>query len=339
MREVRSLRVPGRVILAGDIGGTKTRLALFRDEAGVLEPVADATFASRAYPTFDALLTEFVVTQTARVTAACLGVAGPVRAGHVRTTNLPWVLDAVALGRQLGLPRVWVVNDLEATGWGVGVLPPEAFCVLNTGTPDPQGNGAVIAAGTGLGEAGLHWNGHRHEPFASEGGHVSFAPRDEREIALLRWLAGRFAHVSWERVVSGPGLVNVYEFLRDTRAGEEPVGLADELRAGDPAAAITRAAARGVPLCVAALDLFVVLYGAAAGNLALTTMATAGVYVGGGMAPRIIERLRAGGFMRGFTAKGRMQPLLEAMPVRVVLDDRAALLGAARCAQVRGAVA
>jgi glucokinase len=326
------------VILAGDIGGTKTRLALYTLESGRLVKGVEETYPSREHGTFDTLLAAFRSAHRDRIHAACFGVAGPVRGGHVRTTNLPWELDAHALASALGLARTWLVNDLESTAWGVTVLPEACLATLNAGTRDPQGSAAVIAAGTGLGMAGLRWNGALHEPIASEGGHASFAPYDERGVALRAGLARRFGHVSWERVLSGQGIVHCYEFLRDTGAGEEPARLAMALKTGDPAAAITAAAAT-VPLCAAALDLFVGLYGAAAGNLALTVMATAGVYVGGGIAPRIVDRLRAGGFMATFVAKGRMQPLLESMPVRVVLDDRAALIGAAQCARVREGIA
>lgn len=325
------------VILAGDIGGTKTRLALFRQDADRLERVADETYASREHRTFEEVLARFRAAHGAPLARACLGAAGPVRQGRVRVTNLPWVLDERDLAARLGLARAWVINDLEAAAWSLALLPPEAFCVLQEGTPDPTGNAAIIAAGTGLGEAGLAWNGQRHEPFACEGGHVGFAPRDDREVRLLRWLRRRLERVSWERVVSGPGLADIYRFLRESEPDAEPAALTEALRGDDPAPAITRAAAAGVPLASAALDLFVGLYGARAGDLALTVMATAGLYVAGGIAPRILARLQGGTFLRAFTGKGRMRPLLEAIPVRVVLDDRAALLGAARCATVRAA--
>lgn len=325
------------MILAGDIGGTKTRLALYAIEGGALVPRVEESYPSRTYATFDTMLSEFLSAHRPRLRAACFGVAGPVRHGHVHTTNLPWVLDAAALGTKLGLARVHLVNDLEATAWGVTVLPASSLASLNAGAGDPHGNAAVIAAGTGLGMAALVWTGAYHEPIASEGGHASLAPRDERDAALLAWLRCRFPHVSRERVLSGQGIVHCYEFLRDQDGGEDPPALAAARAAGDPAAAIT-AAADTVPHCAAALDLFVGLYGATAGDLALTVMATAGVFVGGGIAPRLVDRLRAGGFMTSFVAKGRMQQLLEAMPVSVVLDDRAALLGAAQCARVREGV-
>jgi glucokinase len=324
------------VILAGDIGGTKTNLAVFAAGGRLDAPLAEERFVSHEHPGLLPLVERFLATHRLRVEHACVGVAGPVRDGRCTATNLPWVVDADELARALGIPQAWVINDLEATAYGLAVLGPADFVTLARGDPTAQGNACLIAAGTGLGEAGLYWDGQDHRPFACEGGHASFAPTSDLEIELLQALRRRWEHVSWERVCSGPGLVAVYAFLRDSGRGVEEPWVAEALRTGDPAAAIAEAA-RGdrSPLCARALDFFVGLYGAEAGNLALKTMATGGVYVGGGIAPRIVERLRDGGFMRAFLAKGRMRPLLEAMPVRVILNDRAALLGAARCAALR----
>jgi glucokinase len=242
-------------------------------------------------------------------------------------------VDADQLATLLGFDAVTLVNDLEANALGLGALETKDFAVLNEGVPDADGNTAIISAGTGLGEAGLHFEGTMRRPFASEGGHADFAPRNELEIELLRYLLPQFRHVSYERVLSGPGLLNIYRFLRDTGRAEEPVWLADEMNDGDPSAAITRAALQGKSeLCMRALDLFVSIYGAEAGNLALKVKATGGVFLGGGIAPRIIEQLKSPAFMEAFTAKGRMRPLLEAVPVRVILNDMTALLGAALCA-------
>jgi len=325
------------VILAGDIGGTKTNLAVFAAGPRLAVPLAEARFVSHEHPGLVAVVRRFLAAHPVRVTHACVGVAGPVRDGRCEATNLPWVVDAVELARELGIPRASVINDLEANAYGLAALGPADLATLAPGAPGARGNACIIAAGTGLGEAGLYWDGREHRPFASEGGHASFAPTSDLEVELLQALRRRWDHVSWERVVSGPGLVAVYSFLRDSGRGIEEPWVADALGAGDPAAAITEAARDGrSPLCARALDLFVGLYGAEAGNLALKTMATGGVYLGGGIAPRIAERLCAGGFMHAFLAKGRMRPLLEAMPVRVVLNDRAALLGAARCAALRG---
>jgi glucokinase len=253
----------------------------------------------------------------------------------VATPNLPWVVDAAAMASQLGLPGVALLNDLEANAWGIGALGPEDFLTLNAGAPGARGNACVVAAGTGLGEAGMYWDGTMLRPFACEGGHVEFAPRDAREIALLQYLTLKFGHVSYERVVSGPGLANIYAFLCDTGRGKETPEIARVLREGDAAAVIARAALDGrCALCVAALDLFVSIYGAEAGNAALKFMAEGGVYIGGGVAPKLIAKLVDGTFLRAFVAKGRMQPLLEAMPLRVIMNPKTALLGAARYAAI-----
>ena len=323
------------MILGGDIGGTKTRLALFRGRPGGLIPVSEETFPSQEFTGLGAIVRRFLSGRSCRVDRACFGVAGPVKNGRSRTTNLPWVVDASNLARSLHIPAVAVINDLEANAYGIAELRPTDLAVLSNGEPDPHGHAAIIAAGTGLGEAGLYWDGSAHHPVASEGGHASFAPTSEIEIELLHFLKGRFNHVSWERVLSGPGLHNVYMFLRDIKGGEEPAWLGRAIREGDPAAVISGAAQEGrSSLCSDALDLFVTLYGAEAGNLALKMMATAGIYIGGGIAPKILRRLQGPGFMRAFIAKGRMEGLLDSIPVRVILNDRTALLGAARRASI-----
>ncbi len=323
------------MILAGDIGGTKTRLAFFTVEGERLQSLVEETFPSRQYGGLDDIVRVFMSQQQVSVTHAGFGIAGPVKHGRCETTNLPWVVDARQLASQLGIASVALINDLEANAYGVAVLAAKDFVVLNQGAPDAGGNAAIIAAGTGLGEAGFYWDSVRHHPFACEGGHADFAPRNELETELLRYLLTRFAHVSYERVLSGPGLYNLYQFLRDTGRGTEPPWLTEELHQQDPAATISQAALSGrCALCVQALDLFVSLYGAEAGNLALKVMATGGLYVGGGIAPKIMQKLQDSTFMQAFTAKGRMQPLLEAMPVRVILNDKTALLGAARCARL-----
>ena len=334
------------MILAGDIGGTKTRLALYRPGAApggapdatpgsVAAPVsfAEKTFPSREHASLEMIVRIFRREHPDPIEAATFGIAGPVRDGRSETTNLPWVIETDALAALLDLPpdRVGLLNDLEASAWGLGALGPADLLTLAPGSPGARGNSAMIAAGTGLGEAGLFWDGRRHRPFATEGGHADFAPKSATEDALLAWLRGRYGRVSWERVVSGPGLVNIHAFLRDARKVAAPPWLDEAMRAGDPAAAISEAALAGRdPVASEALDLFVALYGAEAGDLALKMMATGGVYVGGGIAPRIAQRLAAGGFVAAFVAKGRMQPLLESMPVHVVRNDRTALLGAAR---------
>jgi len=324
------------MILAGDIGGTKTRLALFTAAEERLESCVEETFPSREHGGLDEIVRAFVSQQQVSVTHAGFGVAGPVKHSRSETTNLPWVVDARQLAGQLGIASVVLINDLEANAYGVAALEAKDFVILSHGAPDAEGNAAIIAAGTGLGEAGLYWDGAQHHPFACEGGHTDFAPRNELEIELLRYLLTRFTRVSYERVLSGPGLYNIYQFLRDTGRGKEPVWLTEELHEQDPAATISQAALTDrSALCVQALDLFVSLYGAEAGNLALKVMATGGLYVGGGIAPKILQKLQDSTFVQAFLTKGRMQPLLEAMPVRVILNDKTALLGAARCALLR----
>jgi glucokinase len=321
------------VILVGDIGGTKTVLALVEDDLTFRDL---RTFRSRDYRGLEQIVHEFVP-QGIPIARASFGVAGPVREGAIRTTNLAWIVDAGRLARVAGIPDVLLINDLEAIAYGVRALDDTDFVELNPNALMTEGNMAVIAAGTGLGEAGLYWDGHRHRPFATEGGHSGFAPRDELEVELLRFLLAEHGHVSWERVLSGPGLFNIYRFLRDSGRFHEPTWLADRIRDDDPAVVISRCAMQhGSPLCEQALDLFVSLYGAEAGNLALKTMAVGGVYVAGGIAPKILERLKGGAFHDAFVAKGRMRSLLEGISVRVVVSDRAALIGAA-CATMRPA--
>lgn len=319
------------MILAGDIGGTKTRLALYHPGRPP-RVVAEKTFPSREHDRLESIVAAFRAVHPDPIEAASFGIAGPVRDGRSATTNLPWVVESPALAALLGLPAhaVGLLNDLEATAWGLMALGPDDLRTLAAGSPDAEGNSAMIAAGTGLGEAGLFWDGRRHRPFATEGGHADFAPRGPVEDALLEWLRRRHGRVSWERVVSGPGLVNIHAFLCETRRKPAPGWLAEAMEIGDAAAAISEAGlAGGDTEATEALDLFVGLYGAEAGDLALKMMALGGVFVGGGIAPRIIERLAAGGFMTAFLAKGRMESLMQSMPVRVVLNDRAALLGAA----------
>jgi glucokinase len=318
------------LILVGDIGGTNTRLAFFAEEDGQNLAV-EKVYPSPHYSGLEEIVAEFVATQKLPVTHAAFGVAGPVRDGRVVATNLPWVVDARQLARGLGIERVALLNDLEANAYGLATLSPASFAVLQDGAPHAVGNAAVISAGTGLGEAGLFWDGCEHRPFATEGGHTSFAPCDALGDELLRFLRSEFGHVSWERIVSGPGLVNIYRFLRDTGRGTEPAWLAEEMRAEDPAPVISQMALAGKSeLCEKALDLFVEMYGAEAGNLALKVIATGGVYLGGGIAPKILPKLKTPAFREAFLSKGRMRPLLEAIPIRVILDDKIALRGAAR---------
>ncbi len=324
------------MILAGDIGGTNARLAVFDVLDGRFSLISASVFPSREYSSLDEIVSKFVRTANVHPHAACFGVAGPVRNGRVEASNLPWIIESKRLAEELDLKKALLINDLEANAWGIAFLDPADLVSLNQVKGTPVGNQAVISAGTGLGEAGMYWDGTKHLVFASEGGHADFAPRNELETELLRYLRVRFGHVSYERIVSGPGLVNVFNFLRDTGRGVEPKWLADEILHSDPAAAISRAAIDGkCGLSEQAIDLFVSIYGAEAGNLALKIMATGGIYLGGGIAPKMLPKLAGPLFMEGFLSKGRMQHLLEAIPVRVITNDKVALLGAARYAVVR----
>ena len=318
------------LLLAGDVGATKTNLTLYTAADGVLTAVVETHFMNEGYRGLEDVVRAFLRDRADVPVAACFGVAGPVADGRTRMPNLGWVIDAPALGRVLALERVVLLNDLEATAHGIATLPPDQLKVLNPGAPVVGGNAALIAAGTGLGEALLYWDGTRHRVCASEGGHADFGPRNAAEIAILVRLMERFGHVSWERVVSGPGLHNIYGALD---VPETPEVAARIAAATDASATITELALTGGSARSArALDIFVSAYGAEAGNLALKALATGGVYVGGGIAPKILPRLRGPAFIEAFVAKGRMRPLLEAMPVRVVLNDRLALLGSARYA-------
>ncbi len=330
------------MILAGDIGGTKSNLGLFELADGTLRLVRSAKYRSSEFPgltaVIEAFLAEGPTTMEGGLEAACFGIPGPVVGNRASTTNLPWVVDGAQLSSEAGVPVVALVNDLVATAEGLPLLQEDEVAVLQRGTPQPdgdRGNMALVAAGTGLGMALIPRVGERWVPVPSEGGHMDFAPRNEDEVGLLFYLRERFGRVSVERVVSGPGLYNVYEYLRDVvRMPENPqVGEAIG-RGEDPARIIGESAlAMGegrCGLCARALEMFVASYGATAGNLALLGTATGGIWLGGGIAPKILPRLSDGLFLQTFTAKGRFVPFLEKVPVRVVLNDRAALLGAAR---------
>jgi glucokinase len=322
------------MILAGDIGGTNTRLAFFEGTPDRLQPVHIEIFPSPQFSGPTEIVRKFLGIHPHPVEAVCFGLPGAVVKGRVETTNLPWVVDAQQMASDLGVARIMLINDLFANAHGIALLEESDFVVLNPGVPNNTGNRALISAGTGLGEAGLYADSQGgYHPFPSEGGHADFAPRNELEVDLLRYLMGRFEHVSYERVLSGPGLHNIYQFLRETGRGEEPAWLAEQIAQGDPSAAISKSALEGTsPICVQALDIFVSLYGAEAGNLALKVLATGGTYVGGGIAPKIIRKLSSTAFMKAFSAKGRIGSLLKDIPVRVITNDKTALLGAGRVA-------
>jgi glucokinase len=334
------------MILAGDVGGTKVHLALYNFVGGRLQPVRDEKFPAHEYATLDAAVTKFLAggdgvaaTKPEEIAAACFGCPGPVRQGRLKLTNLPWTLDQHDLARALGIEHIFLINDLEANGYGIPELAPESIVALHAGDASAVGHRGLVSAGTGLGEALLIWDGRIHRPIPSEGGHCDFAARNEREIALLEYLRAKLTgHVSWERVVSGLGIANIYAYLRDVEKMEEPAWLRDKMTSEDPNAAIGQCADDGSSeLCVETMQMFAAAYGAEVGNVALKVLAAGGMYLGGGIAPKAMKTLSGGGFMQAFLDKGRMAPLLEAMPVRVILDDTCALLGAAAYAEARAA--
>ena len=325
------------MILAGDIGGTKTVLALFEPDGEALRSVREAVFPSRAHATFEEILATFLAASPDSCPeAACFGVAGAVMDGRVQTTNLPWTLEEGALALSIGARKATLLNDLEAAAYGTLHLSLEEKHVLNPGTSRrKRGNIAVIAAGTGLGEAILFYDGQKYQPIASEGGHADFAPQSDVEVALHGYLREKFhGHVSYERVLSGPGFFNVYSFFRDTGHAPEPGWLAERLKAGDGSAIVSEVGLAGEDEnCVATLDLFARIYGAEAGNLALKALAVGGVFVAGGIAPKILAALtKNDAFLNGFFAKGRFADLMKNLHVSVALNPRAPLIGAAHYA-------
>ncbi len=325
------------MILAGDIGGTNARLAYFQPQNGHLRLVSERVFPSREHSELGEIVSKFLDDSGTRPEMACFGIAGPVHNGRVETSNLPWVVEQSRLAKQIHLPATLLINDLEASAWGIGALTDEDLVPLNRVSGPAVGNQGVIAPGTGLGEAGLFWDGSRHRVFACEGGHTDFGPQGDLQIELVRYLQARFGHVSYERILSGPGLVNVYEFLRDSGCGQESAEFAKAMKTGDPAAVISGAALDGTQtLAAKALDTWISVYGAEAGNLALKVMATGGMFLAGGISPKILAKLKGPLFMQSFLEKGRLRPLLKAIPVHVVTNEKTCLLGAARCAALRG---
>jgi len=328
------------MILAGDVGGTKVHLALYGFEHGQLVHVRDERFPAHEYSGLEQIARRFLAESgNPEITAACFGVPGPVRGGRLKLTNLPWVLDTHELSAALNIHNLFLINDLEANGYGIPELKPEQIFTLNEGDPAAVGHCALVSAGTGLGEAALVWNGKTHVPLASEGGHCDFAARNELEIELLEWLMRRFnGRVSFERVVSGPGLTNIYTFLRDEKHMEEPAWLREQMAGTDPNVVITTVGEEGKnELCAKAAEMFAASYGAEAGNMMLKVLATGGIYLGGGIAPKMTRTMRAGAFMQAFTDKGRLSELLVETPVRIILESRAALMGAAAYAEARAA--
>jgi glucokinase len=332
------------MILAGDVGGTKVHLALYNFEGGRLAQVRDHKFPATEFATLDEVVKAFLAQggeTKEEIIAACFGCPGPVRDGRLKLTNLPWTLDERDLQKMLGIEHIFLINDLEANGYGIPELALESVFTLHAGDPRSVGHRGLVSAGTGLGEALLIWDSkkQRHTPIPSEGGHCDFAPRNDREIALLNYLRQTLkGRVSFERVVSGIGIKNVYAFLRDDQKLEEPSWLRERMLLEDPNAVIGQCAEDGTSeICFETLQIFTSAFGAEAGNIALKVLALGGIYLGGGIAPKILKTMKNGEFMHAFLDKGRLSPLLEALPVRIILDDTCALLGAAAFAEARAA--
>ncbi len=321
------------MILAGDVGGTKTRLALFDEKIG-MQFLDEHKFASREFPNFSALLKKFLEQeQGKKISCASFGVAGPVVDGKCQATNLPWTISAQELQEELKIPKVYLLNDVAANAWGLRTLSADEFFVVNIGK-EQRGNQALISAGTGLGEAGLFWDGKTHQPFACEGGHCDFAPTNSEEIELFQYLTRQYDHVSYERVLSGPGLFQIYRFLVDTKREKEDPSIANLMQQMEPPKVITEKGGSGAcKVCARACLLFTELYGAEAGNTALKFFAEGGIFLGGGIAPHLIPFFEKGKFIKAFIDKGRMSSLLMNIPIKVVLNEKTALLGAARYAQ------
>jgi len=334
------------MILAGDVGGTKVHLSLYDFTGGRLHPLRDEKFPAHQFSSLDEVVNKFLsgdantpATNRAEILAACFGLPGPVRDGRLKLTNLPWMLDVRDLSRSLAIKHVFLINDLEANGYGIPELAADKIHTLHDGDKDASGHRGLVSAGTGLGEALLIWDGKKHSPIPSEGGHCDFAARSTREIAMLEYLRSTLrGRVSFERVVSGLGIKNVYAYLRDVEKIDEPKWLCERMAAEDPNVVIGECAEDGSSsICFETMKLFASAYGAEAGNLALKVLATGGIYLGGGIAPKRLKTMQNGFFMQAFLDKGRMSALLQSIPVRIILDDTCALLGAAAYAEARAA--
>jgi glucokinase len=323
------------MLLAGDVGGTKTNLAIFAfdEKTGHLGLLRSKRYVSADYDSLNAIAQRFLGKGEEKVSAACFGVPGPVRNNRAQPTNLKWEVDAGTLRADLGITTVHLLNDLAANAYGISELAESDFHTIQIGLKNPVGNRCVISPGTGLGEAGLFWDGKKYRVWACEGGHADFAPRSETEVELLAYLQTRFGHVSNERIISGHGLTNVYAFLRDTGKYPQLASVAEEMKTTDVAKVITKNAEAGTcPMCMQTVEIFVHCLAMEAANFALRAMATGGVYIGGGVPVKLLWKIALPAFNEAFNAKGRLEPLMESMPVKVILNDEAALLGAARYA-------
>jgi glucokinase len=316
------------MILAGDIGGTKTWLALFND-VKKREIVKHAKFSSQKYPSLEEIIQEFLQDEKIVPSHACFGVAGPVNNNISKVTNLPWTIDAEKIQTSLKIPRVFLINDLEANAWGIRCLKEDELYVISEGKEGMQGNQGLISAGTGLGEAGLYYNGKEHIPFASEGGHCNFAPVDEEEIEIFRYFHKMYGHVSYERLLCGKGLINLYNFYLEVKKERELPELKEKMKGDDPAKLIHEyAISKQCNACVLATNKFLSIYGAETGNVALKFLTLGGMYIGGGIAPKMIEMIKEGQFFRSFIDKGRFDKLLSTVRLQVILNPHTALLGA-----------
>jgi glucokinase len=321
------------MLLAGDLGGTKTNLAIYSPEQGLRKPILEATFPSANYSSLEDLVEDFLKQVKFPIDKASFGVAGPVVGGQATITNLSWVMEETQLASRLHIKSVRLLNDLEAIAHAVPSLGTGDLHTLNEGEPALHGNLAVIAPGTGLGEGFLTWNGSRYQAHASEGGHTDFAPSNPLEVELLGYLFKRYPHVSYERICSGRGIPNIYTFLKDSGYAEEPSWLTEQFANVQDQTAVIVNTALNTPtrskLCTATMNTFVSVFGAEAGNLALKVLANSGVYLGGGIPPRILSMLDKGQFMEAFKRKGRFTELVTHIPVHVILNPKVALLGAA----------
>ncbi len=320
-------------VLAADIGGTKTAVGLFNVKSKNLQLIKESTFASREYPSFQSVLKRFLADhRLPQPDRLSIGVAGPVLDGRVKLTNLPWELDREQLLKDTGVKEASLINDLEATAYGLAGLNEEYIATIHPGNERATGNIAVLAPGTGLGEAGLYWDGQGYHPFATEGGHCHFSPRNALDVELYRHLSERHQTVSWEHLISGRGIYRIYRFLRDVKGRKEPAWLAEKLAQDDPAAVISHTAMRELDdTCVETMKLFVGYMATEASNLVLKLKATGGVLLGGGISPKIFPLLKTEWFYEQFIHSHRMQHLLKEVPIRVILDSHTALLGAAYC--------
>jgi glucokinase len=328
-----------KMILAGEIGATRTRLAAFDSDGNTLNKVVEKIYLSQQEAGLPDIISNFVKSEGIPVHSACFGVAGPVRGGKSKISNLAWTIDSGDLASLLKLKSVGLMNDLEAFAYGIDGLESKDFVTLSAGSEDAVGNRAVISARTGLGVAGLYWDGFRHHPFACEGGHSSFSPSNEVEIELLQYLHKKYGRVSCERVLSGPGIKNIYDFLRDTKKAEEPNWLKEQLGASHDAPALISQLAleHKAAICEQTLSIFVGIYGSQTGDCALNFMSTGGIFIGGSIAAKIVPRMKDPIFMQSFLDKGRMQGLLQDMPVKIVLNDDSGILGVARYTLIRKA--